>query len=94
MKTIKIIREALGETSAIFMAQKIKGTEIVMPTKELTEIAERTNERIMESMQAEILDLKEALIWCSGSADFGEGGQARAGWLKTCEPLLRNENEV
>ena len=24
----------------------------------------------------------EALIWCSGSADFGEGGIARAGWLK------------
>ncbi len=29
-----------------------------------------------------IKKLKEALIWCSGSADFGEGGQARVGWLK------------
>lgn len=32
----------------------------------------------------------EALQWCSGSADFGPGGQAREGWLKLCEPLLRD----
>ncbi len=31
----------------------------------------------------------EALIWCSGSADFADGGRARTGWLKICEPLLR-----
>ena len=31
----------------------------------------------------------EALQWCSGSADFGTGGQARKGWLKLCEPLLK-----
>ncbi len=33
---------------------------------------------------------REALIWCGGAADFGEGGQAREGWLATCEPLLRD----
>lgn len=32
--------------------------------------------------------LKEALIWCSGSADFGPEGKARKGWLKLCQPLL------
>jgi hypothetical protein len=32
--------------------------------------------------------LVEALIWCSGSADFNEGGIAREGWLKTCKPLI------
>ena len=32
---------------------------------------------------------KDALIWCSGSADFGPGGQAREGWLKVCEPLIK-----
>lgn len=32
--------------------------------------------------------LREALIWCSGSNDFNEGGQAREGWLKLCAPLL------
>jgi len=32
------IMEALGEVSALFMSQKCKGTEIIMPTKELTRI--------------------------------------------------------
>jgi hypothetical protein len=30
----------------------------------------------------------EALIWCSASQDFQEGGQAREGWLKICKPLI------
>jgi hypothetical protein len=30
----------------------------------------------------------DALIWCSGSADFNEGGFAREGWQKLCAPLL------
>lgn len=34
-------------------------------------------------------DYRKALIWCSGSKDFGEGGIAREGWEKICEPLLR-----
>lgn len=39
---------------------------------------------------AEVIDeYREALIWCSGSADFGLTGEAREGWLKICEPLLR-----
>jgi len=29
-----------------------------------------------------IHELQEALIWCSGSDDFQEGGKARVGWLK------------
>ena len=32
--------------------------------------------------------MRDALRWCSGSADFQEGGQARKGWLKICKPLL------
>ena len=31
---------------------------------------------------------QEALIWCSGSEDFQTDGQARAGWLKLCAPLI------
>ncbi len=39
---------------------------------------------------AEIIDeYREALIWCGGSADFGHGGQARIGWLKIADSLLR-----
>ena len=37
--------------------------------------------------------LEEALLWCSGSADFHEGGVAREGWLKVCAPLLRGGND-
>ena len=37
---------------------------------------------------AEIERLREALLWCSGSNDFNEGGVARRGWLKLCAPLL------
>ena len=41
---------------------------------------------------AEILDeYIEALIWCSGFADFAPEGQARKGWEKICQPLLRIE---
>ena len=39
---------------------------------------------------AEIIDeYIEALKWCTGSSDFAEGGQARKGWLKICQPLMR-----
>jgi hypothetical protein len=37
---------------------------------------------------AENEQLVEALIWCSASEDFQEGGQAREGWLKLCKPLI------
>ena len=36
--------------------------------------------------------LEAALLWCSGSADFHEGGVARKGWLKVCAPLLRGDD--
>jgi hypothetical protein len=39
-------------------------------------------------MQRLLNDYKEALIWCSGSEDFQEGGKAREGWLKICKSLL------
>ena len=32
--------------------------------------------------------LYDALIWCSATEDFQEGGKARKGWLKLCRPLL------
>lgn len=30
----------------------------------------------------------EALIWCSGSEDFNEGGKAREGWVNVAQPAL------
>jgi hypothetical protein len=34
--------------------------------------------------------LEEALIWCSGSKDFGPGGIAEEGWNTVCRPLLKD----
>jgi hypothetical protein len=36
----------------------------------------------------EIEELRHALAWCGGSADFGPGGIARKGWEKVVRPLL------
>jgi len=46
MKTIDIIREALGEVSGLFMKQEIKGTEMVMPTNRLLDIANEANHKL------------------------------------------------
>lgn len=55
---------------------------------------ERTARTVMDPILAEVFAEKldqyiEALRWCGGSADFGDGGQARKGWLKVVEPLLK-----
>jgi hypothetical protein len=31
---------------------------------------------------------RDALIWCSGSEDFGPGGKAEKGWNNICRPLI------
>lgn len=33
-------------------------------------------------------DAQEWLTWCGASSDFGPGGKARAGWVKSVQPLL------
>jgi hypothetical protein len=48
------------------------------------------NER--NAARAKLEELRQALLWCSGSADFNEGGVAREGWLKVCAPLLKGES--
>ena len=30
----------------------------------------------------------DALIWCSGNAAFGDGGEAREGWLRVADPAI------
>jgi hypothetical protein len=46
------------------------------------------------ALEARLEEFQEALIWCSGSPDFNEGGQAREGWLKLCAPLLADIHEA
>ena len=45
-KQREIINMALGETSALFMSQEIKGTEIIMPTEELNRITNEVIEKL------------------------------------------------
>ena len=45
-------------------------------------------EELAEERQRGREEILDALIWCSGSQDFQEGGIAREGWLKLCAPLL------
>jgi len=47
-----------------------------------------TEETALTPEQERIEKLLDALRWCSGSADFGEGGQAREGWLILVQPLF------
>jgi hypothetical protein len=46
---------------------------------------------IIIGLEARVSELVDALVWCSGSPDFGPGGQARAGWLKVVGPLLNRK---
>lgn len=57
MNAKNVIMEALGEASALFMSQPIKGTEIVMPNTELTKIADKADARIsaIKSVSADYL---------------------------------------
>ncbi len=47
--------------------------------------------RLAEEFAKIIEDFREALIWCSGSADFGQGRKAAIGWKRICEPLIAGE---
>lgn len=46
MKLETILGEAFGEISALFMSQECKGTEIVMPSRKLEKILNKTIARI------------------------------------------------
>lgn len=52
-------------------------------------MAERAaRQATIAALTARVAELEGALIWCSGSSDFNEGGIAREGWQKICAPLL------
>ena len=55
---------------------------------EAAEAARDTLAATNAALEARVAELEEALIWCSGSNDFQVDGQARAGWLKLCAPLI------
>lgn len=45
-------------------------------------------ETALAAERDKVAKLVEALIWCSGSEDFQDGGYAREGWLNLCAPLI------
>ena len=47
--------------------------------------AKKVENHRLRSDREKMLD---ALIWCSGSADFAPGGKAHVGWVATCRPLI------
>jgi len=48
-----LIFTALGEESAIFMSQEVKGTEIVMPSEELSRIGGKLGDDILRLFKPE-----------------------------------------
>lgn len=79
--------EARTRTEASAFARQVAATAWCADTTSHIEM----NAALAEEF-AKILDgYREALIWCGGSADFNEGGQAREGWLKICRPLINGK---
>ncbi len=46
-------------------------------------------ERRIKQLTQLLREAEDNLIWCSGSADFNEGGQARLGWKLGPQKTLR-----
>ena len=64
------IYEALGQTSALFMSQEKKGTEIVMPTEELNKIGNNLVIDILREIRNE-LEMCDLIMECDFSDDYG-----------------------
>ena len=82
-----IEKKTIIQRFKLWLAALIGGSTFiyeVQSTKDANEGWRRSN----AELEAKIEEYKEALIWCSGSADFSEGGQAREGWLKVRARLL------
>jgi len=52
----RLIFEALGETSAIFMSQEVKGTEIEMPSEEIKKIGDTLVEKLTDIIKDICMD--------------------------------------
>ena len=82
------IEALIAEQSNLVVAAHRQGYDQARAVS--SELRRAMAERIMEH-EAKLAKALEALLWCSGSADFNEGGVAREGWLKVCAPLLKGD---
>lgn len=46
------------------------------------------------SLRDALIECRTALLWCSGSPDFNENGQAREGWLTIAKPAIQKADAV
>ena len=67
--------------------QKLVDEEISEATKEINVQLEVANARIdeLEKISRKLLD---ALLWCSASSDFINGGPFHDGWLRIAKPAI------
>ena len=77
--------QLLDDLDKIIQLAKSKQSEELVKKMD-AEINKRGKEII--KLKKKIEEYKKALQWCSGSADFGKGGQAHEGWKKI-EYLLK-----
>ena len=84
-RAARVWREAM---SAYAAEQEVIDGVVHLNMNKRNQAATAVIAREFEALEAENARLREALIWCSGSNDFNEGGVARVGWLKLCAPLL------
>jgi len=95
------VAKELGYVSALFMSQECKGTEIVMPTEELKEVADRIRlyaffsiqqavEEERERVRKEIEFVKTNIAWQrTQGIDADSGDDARQiGWDGACDLIL------
>lgn len=81
-RELATIRSAFPLAARLMTAEEISADWRRQHAEKLSAEAER------DALRAELAKFRDALTWCSGSADFGHGGAAREGWLSLCEPLL------
>lgn len=80
METKQPSKEAIGIAARIW-------------TRESCEKITMVEELAMEFART-IDEYRDALIWCSGSADFGQGGQAEVGFEKIRHRLIDAEGDL
>ena len=83
--------EAAARIETLVKEKEQLGREVNMARYGQPDFAWSIHEDAMADLEAKLEELRQALLWCSGSADFNEGGVAREGWLKVCAPLLKGD---
>ena len=91
---IEELDRACSEWADVSQANYQRAKKAEAKLAKAMEAERKLHEAHIKAQAAEIERLREALQWCSGSADFNEGGIAREGWLKLCAPLLTGSTTV